>query len=161
MPPIVPPGQQPFTVQRDLLQAQKELLSEGFQRANAYTNLILGAGYAGFFAVWAFTRAELSTALIFWSAILVTISLLTFVSFEVFRTLYNGIAMLELSRAVEDEANFAIHLAAWKRKQQTRNIWLGNIWLPAFTMSAVSGFGGALILGYAFIRGLIRLYFNW
>ena len=87
MPPLTPPGQPAAqqqalntaiqqhlldAQQQQLLDAQKELLSAAFSRANAYTNLILGAGYAGFFAVWAFTKDHLTPPQLFWSALFVT-----------------------------------------------------------------------------------------
>ena len=159
MPPVQSP-QQPF-VNKQLLDAQKELLSAAFSQARAYTNLILGAGYGGFFAVWAFMRGQLTAPQVLWSALLVTLSLISFVAFEVYSSFYNSRALLNLARAVEDEAHFATRILEWKRDQQRRNIRFGKIWGSVFAVTFLTGFSGGLVLLYAFIRGLVRWYFQW
>jgi hypothetical protein len=161
MPPAVIQPSQQRAAPQNLLDAQKELLSSSFSRASAYTNLILGAGYAGFFAVWAFTRDQLTPPQVLWSALLVTVSLLSFVVFEVYKNFYLSRALLSLARAVADEANFAVRILEWKRDQQAREIRFGRIWASAFWLTLLFGFGGGLVLVYAFVRGLLRWYFQW
>ena len=161
MPPATAqPPQQPL-VNQQLLDAQKELLSAMYSRANAYTNLILGAGYGGFFAIWAFTRDQLTAPQVLWSALLVLLSLLTFVAFEVYKNFHISRALLSLNRAVEDEEHFAARILEWKRDQHEREIKFGQIWARAFWFTLVSGFGGGLVLVYAFIRELVRWYFKY
>jgi hypothetical protein len=159
MPPAVIPPRQQSPGAQELLDAQKELLSASFSRANAYTNLILGAGYAGFFAVWAFTRDQLSPPQVLWSALLVTLSLLSFVCFEVYKNFYISHALLGLARAVQDEEHFAVRILEWKQDQQVRELRFGKIWASVFWLTLLSGLGGGLILVYAFICGLLNFYF--
>ena len=47
-------------INQELIDAQKEIISFSYSQGMAYANLIIGAGYAGFFATWAFTRRLLS-----------------------------------------------------------------------------------------------------
>jgi len=62
-------------IDREILEAQKELLAHTFSQAQAYTNVILVAGYAGFFAIWSFIKPELTKATVFWSGLLISLSL--------------------------------------------------------------------------------------
>ena len=161
MPPLTPsgPSLQQSPAQQQLLDAQKELLSAAFSQANAYTNLILGAGYAGFFAAWAFTKDRLTVTELFWSALLVTCSLFIFVTFELVKAFYTGTAYIGLARVVADEANFMSHLAQFKKARHASDIRFGKIWLYVFLVTAITGLAGGGILISAFVRNLFQLYF--
>jgi len=152
MPPVLTPQQQ------QVLDAQKELLSFGFNRAMAYTNLILGAGYAGFFATWTFTRDQLSARGTLWSALLVTLSLLSFVLFEVYKSFHISRTLVGLSRAVADPVNLAQRLLDWQRERYSVEIRFGRIWAATFWFTLLTGLAGGSILIVAFVRALIRSY---
>ena len=64
---------------------QIKLLSALFDKATAYANLIIMAGYAGFFGLWSFTKDKLTPMQVFWSALFITISASVFVIFETFK----------------------------------------------------------------------------
>jgi len=65
--------------------ANIELLSNAFERARAYTNLVILGGYAGAFTIWNFSRPILTNHGLVGVALLLTVSLTTFVFFEVFQ----------------------------------------------------------------------------
>ena len=144
--------------QQQLLDAQKELLSFSFNRAMAYTNLILGAGYAGFFATWSFSRDRLSAHETLWSALLVTLSLLSFVLFEIFKAFYISKTLLGLSRAVADPEHLAQRLLEWQRDSHAAEIRFGRIWVVTFWFTVLTGVGGGGILIFAFVRALVQSY---
>lgn len=145
-------------INQDLLDAQKELISSSYSQAMAYTNLIIGAGYAGFFATWAFTRHLLSDLLVLWSALLISISLIVFVGFEVYKMFYISRDNLELGEAVSDPENFEMLIMQFHQKQQTRVISFGKIWARSFGIIVVTGFAVAGLLMTSFIFGLIDQY---
>jgi fatty acid desaturase len=60
-----------------------------FDKAAAYTNLVIVAGYAAFYAVWSKSEAYLPGTWFVLCALLVTFSALTFICFEVFKSLIN------------------------------------------------------------------------
>ena len=107
-----------------------------------------------------FYADQLTAPQVLWSALLVLLSLLTFVAFEVYKNFYISRALLGLNRAVEDEADFAARILEWKRDQHGREIRFGQIGARAFWFTLISGFGGGLVLMYAFIRELVRWYFK-
>jgi hypothetical protein len=77
--------------QDELERAQKhyaDILSTMFGQASAFTNIISAAGYAGAFALWSFIRPELNPVAANWIAVLLGISLTTFVGWNVFNMLW-------------------------------------------------------------------------
>jgi hypothetical protein len=145
-------------INRQLVEVQKELLSASFSQAQAYTNIVLGAGYAGFFAVWAFTRDYLSDLQVLWSALLMSFSLIAFVAFEVYKSFFTSRTLLGLAETVQDESKFVERLAEWKREMHHRQLEFGRIWATTFWFAVVTGFGGGLVLLYAFLRQLLERY---
>lgn len=140
------------------ISVQKELLASTFSQARAYTNLILAAGYAGFFATWTFTRELLSPAEVLWSALLVTMSIAGFITWEVFSMIHRSRAMLAVAQAVADRDLYAERIVQVRREQQEKAIIFGRIWVPSLIFIVGTAAVGALILMAAFVRGLFRVY---
>ena len=145
-------------IDHELLEAQKELLSSSYSKAGAYTNMVLGLGYAGFFGLWALTKEYLTNGQVLWSALLMAISLLTFILFEVYKSFYISQSLLGLERAVSDPQNFRQKILQWQSESHTKTIRFGKIWSSIFWVTVVTGIGGALILMYAFVVTLFALY---
>jgi hypothetical protein len=141
------------------LDAQKELLASAYSSAAAYTNIILGAGYAGFFATWAFMRERLTPATELWAALLVLVSLLSFILFEVYKSFYISRSLLSLERAVGNTDNFSALLAMHKVEAQRLALQFGSVWLRSFWFILLTGVGGGVVLICAVIHGLLLHYF--
>jgi len=141
-----------------LLDANKELLAHAYDRGMAYTNLILGAGYAGFFATWTFTRDRLTDRQTLWSALLVSLSLISFVLFEVYKTFFVSRTLLALSRAVQNPTEVVRRLAEWQQIVEASQIRFGRIWAYTFPFTLFTGLAGIGILVYAFICALLKSY---
>src|SRR5687767_2281479 len=60
-----------------------EILSASYDKAAAYANVIILAGFAGGFAIWSNVQENISTRARITVALLLTISLATFVFFEI------------------------------------------------------------------------------
>lgn len=80
------------------MEAYKTGLRETYASASGYVNVIMGVGYAGYFGLWALTKDHLSAKASAASAIFLSISLITFVSWEVYRMLSTAM----LIRSMED-----------------------------------------------------------
>jgi len=148
----------PVIVDRELLSAQKELLAHAFGQAQAYTNVVLAAGYAGFFAIWSFLKPELSKVQIFWSALLVSVSLATFILWEVYQVSYRSRSLLSLARAVDDPARFHEHMLKYRQSEQDRLIELKRLWVGTYAVTVLTGFAGVGVLLWAFVQTLWRHY---
>jgi hypothetical protein len=66
-----------------LIEPQIKLQSSLFDKARAYTNVILAIGYVGYFGVWSASRPFLSKRQTIWTLVLLLVSLTTFVLYEV------------------------------------------------------------------------------
>ena len=62
-----------------------DIHSKAYDRATAYTNLIMLGGYAGGFAIWNFTRDHLTATASMWVAIFLLLSLTAFILFEIYK----------------------------------------------------------------------------
>jgi hypothetical protein len=138
-----------------VLEAQKELLAHSYSNGMAYMNVILGAGYAGFFATWSFTKDALTYSTKMGSALLICASLLSFIIFEVLKMYYLSKSLIALGRAVGDPANFGALLNQWKVEAQAREMRMGRIWAVSFWFTLVTGISAGLTLMSAFIHGLL------
>ncbi|RFC37966.1 MAG: hypothetical protein DID89_2727548617 [Candidatus Nitrotoga sp. CP45] len=144
-------------VDKELLNAQKELTALTFGQAQAYTNVVLLAGYAGFFAIWSFIKPYITKEQVLWSGLLIALSLTAFMLWEIFRQFHQSRSLLELKRALNDPANFHGLLVQHKAKEQTRIIHLGSIWAVVFVFTILTGFSAIGILLWAFVCALWKV----
>ena len=86
----------------ELWNAQKELLAHSYGHAQAYTTVVLLAGYAGFFAVWTFLKQDLSKEQVFSSGLLIALSLSSYIIWEVYQAFYRSRTLLGLTKAVQN-----------------------------------------------------------
>jgi hypothetical protein len=140
---------------RTLLKDVGDLQSAMFDKASNYTKLILGLGYAGFFTVWSGTKSHLSARALVWSALLVTVSLILYIVFEVCQAFIISYLAIQFANSVSaSESNVALALSKYK---DTARKWLRPLlaaWIAIFPISALTGLGGAGILIFGFIRSL-------
>jgi len=74
--------------QISFIEQQKQILSHLYQKAGSYTNLVMLAGYAGIFGIWQFTHELLSRRVTMWVALLISLSLMLFVGYEVWKMIF-------------------------------------------------------------------------
>ena len=82
-----------------------KLLSALYDRAAAYTNLIIVAGYAGFFAVWGSVKSDLSKSEMLASAFCLSFSLMVFVFWEILVMLYTSRTLGNLNKTLHSAEN--------------------------------------------------------
>src|SRR5688572_20847673 len=68
-----------------IIETQIKIITASYDKAAAYTNLIVVAGYAAFFGLWTLTKPYLPRELALWAALLMLLSAATFVVFEVYK----------------------------------------------------------------------------
>lgn len=68
---------------QEVVDTQVKIITATFDKSVAYTNIMIAAGYAGYFGLWQFTKDLLSKQQALWSALLVLVSLVSFILFEV------------------------------------------------------------------------------
>lgn len=143
---------------KELIEAQKEILASTFSQAQAYTNLIIAAGYAGFFGIWSFVKDDLTRGTMFWSALLISLSLAAFIAFEIYGMYYRSVTLIGIANALDDAERFESLILRHRAEEKERAIVFGRLWLGVLSFTVVTGFLALFILLSAFIHGIWMIY---
>ncbi len=131
------------------------ILSAMYDKAMAYTNLIIVAGYAGFFAVWSSMKDNLSPVEMFLSALCITLSLTVFISWEVFGMIARTKNLKGLLRVLDAPPNeFQAALDKQQMAEKTQNICVLRIWIVALIFTVTPALVAAGLLIFSFGRQL-------
>lgn len=141
-----------------LLEAQKELLSFAFSQAQAYTNVVLIGGYAGFFGIWTQMANGITQATKFWSGLLISLSIGGFIVWELYGMVSRSQSLMGIARAVNSPEKYEELISQHKVHEQARMIRLGRLWVCAIAFIASTGFSALGIMLSAFIHGLWLSY---
>jgi len=148
------PNFDPNAFLRDL----KELQTSFFDKSSAYTKVILGLGYGAFFTVWAGTKQHLSARQAIVSALLMLVSLLLYILFEIAQTMIMSYLAIELTRAISvPTSNAALSIQRYKDQSIKLTLPLLSVWKIVFPLTLVTGLGGASVLIYAFVTSLLHM----
>jgi hypothetical protein len=153
---VDPQGKPTFDTYID---AQVRIVATTFDKANAYTNLIIAAGYAGFFALWNGTRGYLSKRLALWAALLMLVSIVSFVVFEIWKMLISSRAMNRLADLMTDgqprsPEQVLAALQEHEKRARRESISLVKFWRPQFAFTMLTGFAAIGLLLAAFVQAL-------
>jgi len=141
------------------IEMRTQLISEAYERAAAYTNLIVLAGYAGTFTLWSFTadflpeRAEIITAL------MLGISLFVFCGWEVYKmfiTQYGLVNTANTLDIISTPAEYFENVEKAKIKAANDQITLLRYWRIVLLITIPLGFGSALLMFYNFLANLLN-----
>lgn len=129
-----------------------EVFGRLFDKGVAYTNAVILAGYAAFFAIWAFVREAMPAQLHVVTALLMTISCGTFISWEVYKIVSSARSMRQLSSLVHDEPAAAIAAFEAEQKRARRlELAQARAWAVVISVAALTGFSAALLMGGTFV----------
>jgi hypothetical protein len=144
----------------EFIEMQMKIISASYEKAMAYTNLIIVAGYAGFFALWQITKDYLSRNQVLWSALLMLISIILFVVFEIYKAYYSSRTLMDIGKILSDPENrsslatLVSEMEKYNLDEQKRYIRFGRTWHIVFIVTVLSGVSAAFILVYALVRSL-------
>lgn len=125
-----------------------------YEQASKYHAVVMGIGYAGFFALWNFVEKEPHPKLHALAGLLIGLSLFIFVLWEVIQMAINTMAIAAGPPALGNGRT-------WAAKVQSASSGLVRVWPWVFVPTLLTGFSGAVclfaILTYkvaaAFFRG--------
>ena len=143
-----------------MVETHVKILTSSYDKATTYTNLVIVAGYAGLFALWHVTKEHLSRNQTLSAALLLLVSIIVFVLFEIYKAYYTSSSLLGYSQIVNRPENqnslakLASEIERYRLEDQRRGIWFGKSWLVVFIVTTLTGLGSAVILLYAFVRAL-------
>lgn len=132
-----------------------KVMSALYDKSAAYTNIIMAAGYAGFFAVWSNMKEYMSPTEMRVSALCMLVSLLVFVLWEVTKmilTSRNLHRLLEVIQAPQTE--FDTKLKKQQHDERVFNIGFLRAWRIVLVSAIAPALLAAVTLIYSFIAHL-------
>lgn len=146
----------------EISDAQLKVVTATFDKAAAYSNLMLLAGYAGFFGLWQLTKDYLSKPQALWSAVLVLFSLAAFVIFEVVKMIIIHKGVMAQAAVLRSEAGrkspqvLIDNLNKLSAVQERSSKRFMVFWAITVGFTVLTGFLGAGVLAYAFVMGIAK-----
>lgn len=145
-----------------IVDTQIRILSAVYEKAIAYTNLIVLAGYASFFGLWQLTKDDITKQQSMWAALCILSSAVIFVMFEVTKMYVSSRTLLKLNKTIADPAvvNSAARLMAAlevvAKEERRIAVMFGYWWHFALAFTVLTGIAGVGTLAYAFIYALCQ-----
>ena len=162
MPPMNPNTLQTSDPQErmaeEVRRINKEMVTSGYDQARSYTNLLLITGYAGAFAIWNFTREDMTAVGQATIALLLLLSLTTFVVFEVYKMTMLSLILMRHSKVLAAQTTPADFLREHQKYRTEIELsvhrWLLPIWLVSLVVSVVTALLAGLLLVFTFLSVL-------
>lgn len=139
--------------QEKLTRTLAEIQVKVWEKASAYTNVIILAGYAGGFGIWTYTKAQLTDKANIWVATFLGISLIVFIGWEIFTMILRSrhfakIQPLLVSQLTPKE--FFEKLEVAKLDEARSTLWFTRVWSVVLFFAIGSASCALAILGYNF-----------
>lgn len=143
-------------VSPEVMKELRDIQAQFWEKSSNYTKLVLGLGYGGFFAFWAGTRQFLLPRQVVFSALLMMVSLILFIAYEVIHTAILSYLAIAFSRSVAANET-ATAVERFRKNSNRLSRALARVWLAVFPIAMITGFAGAGILVRAWARWLWAL----
>ena len=137
------------------VQKQREIVLTAYEQARSYSNIIMMGGYAGLFAIWGFTKAELVQWQVVSVGLLALISLLFFVLFEIYASWLRSTQTFSLLKQLTQAEQMNRFPEDYGKQEQARAANLAKVWPFFFFGALISGLGAAGVLVFAFVQKLV------
>ncbi len=140
-------------MREDIIKVQAAL----YDKAASYTNLILAAGYAGFFATWTNVKADLTKFESAASALCIAVSLMVFITWEVVVMIASARGIRGMQAALDGPPKETQkRLADAKLIGQKRAVRIRRWWIYVLIATILPGVAGAGILLAALVRRILE-----
>lgn len=138
------------------IEVQERLLSSVYEKANAYSQIVLGVGYVSIFAAWSFTKELLTPNEVLWSALLASLSAFVFVMFEVLSMFVTSQTVLGLAKAARSKPGELDQIMVENERNERRLMTVyARAWVWCWGFSVITGVLAGLILISAFVGHLL------
>ena len=158
--------EQSFETFKEMLDKWGDCNLRQFQHAMGYSNMIMVVGYAGLIGVLNAIHEDLTKTELFWSALLLLISVVIFITYEI-------VKMLHIRQVLANRCNVVFMLRGqllklkhqkWKRLykyfvvcDEWERKWdptFQIFWLFTFIPTVLTGYGSAAIMAIAIMGNL-------
>ncbi len=120
-----------------------------YNKGRDYTNFIIVAGYAAFFALWTDIAKDIEPAPRLLSGGLLGISLVLFITWEIVKMVINAREGRLLSEAIwlaSDRNDLAVRAKDAEHQINLENMFVHDMWPAIFIPTVLCGIVGALVL---------------
>jgi hypothetical protein len=127
-----------------------------YEKAQAYSNAMMLAGYAGIFALWTFAKGVLTTKTTNAVIVLIGFSLILYVSWEIVGMLQRAAGAAKFLALIEKAPTDFVQLLA-KQEAEERRLSKHYIlaWRIVVIPTIIAGYAGALLLTYNAAAGIL------
>jgi hypothetical protein len=133
-----------------LIQLNEKLMSN----STNYTNLIMVAGYAGFFAFWSTLVGKVPAWLFLSCGLLITVSLTLFVGWEIIKMFWSASHMRKTQSILAQSRRQAV-VADYEKAIQKFNAEAQRVWMAFLIPSVLTGVLAAVVLIGFFANQLV------
>jgi len=128
-----------------------------YSAAVAYGNALVAWGFVVFFTVWSYTRQFVPEWAVLTTALMMALSAMLFVGFEIYKMLetqFLALALPNVVKATGGDLSQAIVKYQQRAESQLRRMFF--VWMFVFPLTIASGYGAVLILVTFFVRALLH-----
>lgn len=146
---------------RKMQEAEIWALSTMFDKAAAYTNVFIIGGYAAYWGLWTATKSYLNPLQVLVSALLMLVSIVTFVFFEVYKQYRTSMMSVERWRILNTPENqespekCLLALKKFRSDIERANVGFVRFWHVTFCITVGAAIGALTVLGTALVYRLI------
>jgi hypothetical protein len=139
--------------QKKVISFLKDIQTRAYDKTRSYTNLVIAAGYAGFFAFWRSAKDDLPKITMLSSGLLITISLCFFIGSEVYNMISNGLYQRKMNQMLRanNSANIINEIQNFEQEHEEKSYC---IWFLLLLPTIITAIFGAILLIGSFVIGL-------
>ncbi|MBI4780641.1 MAG: hypothetical protein HY785_04895 [Oscillatoriophycideae cyanobacterium NC_groundwater_1537_Pr4_S-0.65um_50_18] len=142
------------------VQTVLEIISR-LQTSNAsYTNLILAAGYAAFFAFWSTLKSDMPIKLYATSGLLMVLSLMFFIAWEIIKMIWTTLALRSIEGKLTSRPPEPDTMAKFQQEINAFDRRIGRLWIYFLFPTITCGITSGLCLVGFFVWKLVFTTFN-
>jgi hypothetical protein len=143
------------SIQKQQIDAMKEVVAHAYSKATAYSNVIIIAGYVALFSIWSVMRDKLPGKAMFVVALLITLSAALFVLFEVFKMVASGIYFRKITKSLEGVGGPEL-ISKIQQEGKRFELSVARVWIFVLVPTLFFGLAALGVLVYYFLVGIFK-----
>ncbi|MCK4860078.1 MAG: hypothetical protein KAS87_05930, partial [Candidatus Omnitrophica bacterium] len=136
---------------KEFIEKQKEVVISSYEQAKSYSNIIMMGGYVGLFAIWNFTKDNLNKWQSMSVGLLATVSVFTFVLFEVYGLWFRSRQTFSLMSELDKAERLNEFPADYGKQEIKCSKRMMKAWPFFFFITLCSGVSAGVILVWSFV----------
>lgn len=140
---------------QDFIEQQKKIVLSSYEQSKSYSNIIMMGGYAGIFAIWSFTKADLEQWQSMTVGLLAILSVFSFVLLEIYGVWLRSTQTFNLLKQLKTAEKLGQFPIGYGKEEMKRIETMAKVWPYFFFFTLGTGVLAGLILLWAFVSKLI------